>query len=85
MAGTGTAVVQSAAAGVQAGRKAVVTASGQAVALATTAWTLIANRKLVAAGVGAGLSAVTATSYLAGRRAGRRTLGPITRMTGGRI
>ena len=79
------AVVHGAAERVQAGREAVVAASGQAAALAKTAWTVIAQRKLIAAGVGAGVSALGATSYLAGRRAGRRTHGPITRMTGGRI
>jgi hypothetical protein len=82
---TTTAVVHGAAERVQAGRRAVVAASGQAVAFAKTAWTLIADRKLLAAGVGAGLSALGTTSYLAGRRAGRRTHGPITRLTGGRI
>ncbi|MCX5053980.1 MULTISPECIES: hypothetical protein [unclassified Streptomyces] len=84
-AGTANAVVHSAAEHVQAGRQAVIAASGQAVAFAKTAWTLIANRKVLAAGVGAGVSALGATSYLAGRRAGRRTHGPITRLTGGRI
>ncbi|PZH20174.1 hypothetical protein C1I97_01775 [Streptomyces sp. NTH33] len=84
-AGMSTAVVHSAAERVQAGRQVVIAASGQAVAFAKTAWTLIAHRKLLAAGVGAGLSALGATSYLAGRRAGRRTHGPITRLTGGRI
>ncbi|UXY19840.1 hypothetical protein N8I84_14715 [Streptomyces cynarae] len=84
-AGTGTQVVHGAAERVQAGRRAVIAASGQAVAFAKTAWTLIAHRKLLAAGVGAGLSALGTTSYLAGRRAGRRTQGPITRLTGGRI
>ncbi|MGY6023637.1 hypothetical protein [Streptomyces spinosirectus] len=82
---TATAVVHGAAERVQAGREAVVAASGQAAAMAKTAWTLIANRKLIAIGVGAGASALGATSYLAGRRSGRRTHGPITRMTGGRI
>ncbi|MEU8990529.1 hypothetical protein AB0C98_29605 [Streptomyces sp. NPDC048558] len=80
-----TAVAHTAAERVEAGRQAVVAASGQAVALAKTTWTLIANRKIVVAGAGAGLTALGAASYAAGRRAGRRTLGPITRMTGGRI
>jgi hypothetical protein len=82
---TTTAVVHGAAERVQAGREAVVAASGQAAAMAKTAWTLLANRKLLVAAVGAGVSALGATSYLAGRRAGRRTHGPITRMTGGRF
>lgn len=85
-ANKGTAIVNGAAAGVQAGRQAVIDASGQAVTFAKTTWTLIAHRKaLVVAGVGAGLSMLGASSYLAGRRAGRRTHGPITRLTGGRI
>ncbi|MFJ9543366.1 hypothetical protein ACIRPX_39890 [Streptomyces sp. NPDC101225] len=79
------AVVHGAARRVQAGREAVVAASSQAAALAKTAWTVIAQRKFIAVGVGAGVSALGATSYVAGRRAGRRTHGPITRMTGGRI
>ncbi|WP_434099118.1 hypothetical protein [Streptomyces violaceorubidus] len=77
--------VQTAAKGVAAGRQAVVTTSGQVAATAKTAWTVIAHRKLVAAGVGAGLTAVTAASYAMGRRAGRHTHGPLTRLTGGRI
>ncbi|MFI1837789.1 hypothetical protein [Streptomyces olivaceoviridis] len=85
VAGASTAVMHSAAERVQAGRQAVIAASGQAVAFAKTAWTVIAHRKLIAAGVGAGLSALGATSYLAGHRAARRTHGPITRLTGGRI
>ncbi|MZG16511.1 hypothetical protein GTY44_24005 [Streptomyces sp. SID5914] len=74
-----------AAKGVAAGRQAVVTTSGQVAATAKTAWTAVAHRKLVAAGVGAGLTAVTAASYAMGRRAGRHTHGPLTRLTGGRI
>ncbi|GAA1035996.1 hypothetical protein GCM10009566_02130 [Streptomyces murinus] len=84
-AGAGAAVVRGAAGRVQAGRRAVVSASGHAVGLARTAWTVVARRKAVAAGAGVGLSAMGALSYLAGRRAGRRTRGPITRLTGGRI
>ncbi|KPC75216.1 hypothetical protein ADL35_25840 [Streptomyces sp. NRRL WC-3753] len=77
--------VRSAAKGVAAGRQAVVGASGQVAATAKTAWTVVTHRKLVAAGVGAGLTAVSAASYAVGRRAGRHTHGPLTRLTGGRI
>ncbi|MFE0805328.1 hypothetical protein [Streptomyces sp. NPDC058812] len=77
--------VQTAAKGVAAGRQAVVTTSGQVAATAKTAWTAIAHRKLVAAGVGAGITAVSAASYAVGRRAGRHSHGPLTRLTGGRI
>ncbi|MEU8728307.1 hypothetical protein AB0C68_02845 [Streptomyces tendae] len=77
--------VLTAAKGVAAGRQAVVATTGQVAATAKTAWTVVAQRKLVAAGVGAGLTAVTAASYAMGRRAGRHTHGPLTRLTGGRI
>ncbi|WP_329258362.1 hypothetical protein [Streptomyces pseudovenezuelae] len=80
-----TGAAQTAAKSVEAGRQTVIAASGQAAAVAKTAWTVIAQRKLIAAGVGAGLTALTATSYAVGRRTGRHTQGPITRLTGGRI
>lgn len=76
---------QTAAKGVEAGRQAIVTASGQVAATARTAWTVIAARKYLAAGVGAGLTALSAASYAAGRRSGRQAQGPLTRLTGGRI
>ncbi|MEU6368570.1 hypothetical protein ABZ876_23220 [Streptomyces sp. NPDC046931] len=78
-------VVHAAARGVEAGRQAVIATSGQVAATAKTAWTVVAQRKLVAAGVGVGLTALSAASYAVGRRAGNRTQGPLTRLTGGRI
>ncbi|MEU1053243.1 hypothetical protein [Streptomyces sp. NPDC005876] len=80
-----TGAVQTAAKGVEVGRQAIITTSGQVAATAKTAWTVIAHRKAVAAGVGAGLTVLTAASYAAGRRAGRQPQGPLTRLTGGRI
>ncbi|MFF4585527.1 hypothetical protein [Streptomyces sp. NPDC001388] len=85
-----------AARGVEAGRQALVATTGQVAATAKaatgqiattakTAWTVITHQKLIAAGVGAGLTALTAASYAVGRRSGRHTHGPITRLTGGRI
>ncbi|MFD3731944.1 hypothetical protein [Streptomyces sp. NPDC058632] len=84
-AGAANGAVQSAAKGVEAGRKAVVATSGQVATTAVTAWTVLSNRKLVAAGVGAGLTVLSAASYAVGRRAERHAHGPLTRMTGGRI
>lgn len=82
---TAKSAAQTAAKGVEAGRQAVVTASGHVATTAKTAWTVIAHRKLVAAGVGAGLTALSAASYAVGRRAERGAHGPLTRLTGGRI
>ncbi|MFK4149909.1 hypothetical protein [Streptomyces sp. NPDC004065] len=78
-------VARSAVKGVEAGRQALVSASGQVAATAKTAWTVVAQRKLVAAGLGGGLAALSAASYTVGRRAGRRAQGPLTRLTGGRL
>ncbi|MFI9648337.1 hypothetical protein ACIHAA_18820 [Streptomyces sp. NPDC052040] len=80
-----TGAVQAAAKGVEVSRQAIVATSGQVAATAKTAWTVIAHRKLVAAGVGAGLTALSAASYAVGRRSGHRPQGPLTRLTGGRI
>jgi hypothetical protein len=80
-----TRAAQTAAAGVEAGRQAVIATAGHVAATAKTAWTVIAHRKLVVAGVGAGLAAVSTASYTVGRRAARHTHGPLTRLTGGRI
>ncbi|WP_320783762.1 hypothetical protein [Streptomyces sp. CRN 30] len=76
---------QAAAKGVETGRQAIVTASGQVAATAKTAWTVLKHRKLIAAGVGAGVTVLTAASYAVGRRAERHSYGPVTRWTGGRI
>ncbi|MGX1548118.1 hypothetical protein [Streptomyces adustus] len=78
-------LAQSAAKGVEVGRQAIVTSAGQVAATAQTAWTAVARRRLTAAGVGAGLTALTTVSYLAGRRSQRQAQGPLTRLTGGRI
>ncbi|MEU6775054.1 hypothetical protein [Streptomyces sp. NPDC046759] len=76
---------RTAAQGIESGRQALIAASGQVAATAKTAWTVVAHRKLVAAGVGAGLTALSAASYAMGRRAERHTHGPLTRLTGGRM
>ncbi|MFJ5776925.1 hypothetical protein [Streptomyces sp. NPDC093094] len=84
-AGAVSGAARTAAQGVESGRQALVTASGEVASVARTAWTVIANRKLVAAGVGAGVTALGAASYALGRRAERHTQGPLTRLTNGRM
>ncbi|GAA1362789.1 hypothetical protein [Streptomyces beijiangensis] len=73
--------------GVQAGRQAVGSASGQVVAAATTTWTVLTSRKALVMGAGAGAAVLSAASYLAGRRSEQHSQshGPVTRLTGGRI
>jgi acyl CoA:acetate/3-ketoacid CoA transferase beta subunit len=65
--------------------KGVTSAAGQVPSAATTAWTVLKNRKLIAAGAAAGVTALSAASYAVGRHAERSGHGPVTRMTGGRI
>lgn len=48
-------------------------------------WTAIRARKAVVAGAATASAAVVTTAYTAGRRAGLRQRGPISRLTGGRI
>ncbi len=53
--------------------EAAVAATGQVTTVARTAWSALAHRKMLAMGVGAGVTAVGAASYAAGRRAGRHS------------
>lgn len=76
---------QTAGKGVQAGRQAVVSASSKAASTAATAWTVLKARKIIAAGAGAGLLAVIAGSFAAGRGSAMRRVGPVTRITKGRL
>ncbi|MEV4192528.1 hypothetical protein [Streptomyces toxytricini] len=48
-------------------------------------WTLVRARKAAAAGTASGTFALVAVSYAAGRRAGLRRRGPLSRLTGGRL
>ncbi|MDJ0463293.1 hypothetical protein [Streptomyces sp. H27-C3] len=71
--------------GVQAGRHALESASGKVASTATTAWTVIQTRKAFVAGAGAGVVAIGAASFAAGRKLEQRNRGPITRLLAGRI
>ncbi|MBC9714697.1 hypothetical protein H9Y04_19245 [Streptomyces sp. TRM66268-LWL] len=57
----------------------------QATTLATTAWTVVRARKLIATAGAVGTATVAATAFAAGRRSQRAAHGPLTRLTGGRI
>ncbi|WP_434588129.1 hypothetical protein [Streptomyces sp. A5-4] len=71
--------------GVQAGRRALESASGKVASTATTAWTAMQTRKGIVAGAGAGVVAIGAVSFAAGRKLEQRHQGPITRLLAGRI
>ncbi|MFS8204100.1 hypothetical protein ACLVWQ_36195 [Streptomyces sp. CWNU-52B] len=63
----------------------VSTAARQTAGRAGVAWALLKTRKAVAAAAGAGTVAVVLCSYTAGRRAGLRQRGPLSRLSGGRL
>ncbi|MEU3468976.1 hypothetical protein ABZ716_13810 [Streptomyces sp. NPDC006687] len=48
-------------------------------------WTAIRARKALAAGAATAGAAALTTAYTLGHRSGRRTRGPLSRLTGGRI
>ncbi|WP_162793078.1 hypothetical protein [Streptomyces globosus] len=48
-------------------------------------WAPVRARKAAAAGTASGTAALVAVSYAAGRRAGLRRRGPLSRLTGGRL
>ncbi|ASY36733.1 MULTISPECIES: hypothetical protein [unclassified Streptomyces] len=71
--------------GVDAGRRKVSEVSEKAVASAGTAWGTVREHKVAAASAGAGLLTVATASFLAGRKSGVRAVGPLTRLTGGKL
>ncbi|WP_139140681.1 hypothetical protein [Streptomyces abyssalis] len=71
--------------GAEAGRQKLVSASSTAATAATTTWSVVKNRKGIAAGIGTGAISAVAASFAAGRYSARRKAGPFTRFTGGRL
>ncbi|WP_314173157.1 hypothetical protein [Streptomyces winkii] len=71
--------------GAEAGRAKLNSASSSAASAASATWTVVKNRKGVAAGVGTGALTAVAASFAAGRYSVRRRTGPFTRLTGGRL
>ncbi|MFF1692191.1 hypothetical protein ACFVXC_00995 [Streptomyces sp. NPDC058257] len=76
---------EAAAAGIESGGKTVVSAGGKVASTAVAGWTLLKNRKAIAAGAVAGLVSVAGVSFTAGRRTAKVQGGPLTRLTHGRI
>lgn len=76
---------EAAAAGVESGSKSVVSATGKVTSTAVAGWTLVKNRKAIAAGAAAGLVGVVGVSFTAGRRTAKIHGGPLTRLTHGRL
>ncbi|MET9730368.1 hypothetical protein ABZZ79_06805 [Streptomyces sp. NPDC006458] len=81
VAGVASTAARTAAQGVETGRRALVTASGQCAVVARTAWTVVGHHKLITVGVGAGAAALSGASYVLGRRAGLHAQSPVSRLT----
>jgi hypothetical protein len=71
--------------GAELGRQKLASASSTAATAASATWTVVKNRKGVAAGLGTGALTAVAASFAAGRYSIRRKNGPLTRRTGGRL
>ncbi|MGW7198112.1 hypothetical protein [Streptomyces chryseus] len=71
--------------GVEVSRQALGSAAGKVASTASTAWVLLNARKAVVAGAGAGAVAIGAASFVAGRKAEQRAMGPVTRFLSSRI
>lgn len=52
---------------------------------ATAAWTVVKNRKVMAAGAAAGIVGVAGAAFAVGRSTAKPAVGPLTRLAGGRI
>lgn len=78
-------VGQAATQAAETGRRTLVTVSGKAATTAVATWVAVRARKAVVAGVGAGLLTAATASYTAGRRSAMNRLGPVTRLTRGRL
>ncbi|MFE9118244.1 hypothetical protein [Streptomyces sp. NPDC007172] len=69
----------------KAGGEMLSTIPGKSVQVASTAWTVVRNRKQIVACAGGGALAALAGAYALGRVAVRHGQGPFTRATGGRF
>ncbi|MEU5719343.1 hypothetical protein AB0G71_26985 [Streptomyces sp. NPDC020403] len=81
----GEATKRAAAAGWDTGQQTVRSTAGKVASTATTAWTVVKNRKAIAAGATAGAVGLVGGAFALGRQTAKVHGGPITRLTGGRI
>ncbi|MET8212855.1 hypothetical protein ABZT51_44320 [Streptomyces sp. NPDC005373] len=70
------------ASGLQMGQQAVTVNAAKA---ATAAWTVVKNRKLIAAGAAASIVGIAGAGFAVGRATAKPPVGPLTRLVGGRI
>ncbi|WP_405785141.1 hypothetical protein OG512_47275 [Streptomyces sp. NBC_01378] len=73
------------ASGLQMGQQAVTVNAAKAATAATAAWTVVKNRKLIAAGAAASIVGIAGAGFAVGRATAKPPVGPLTRLAGGRI
>lgn len=78
---------RSAAAGLDSGRKVAASLGTSVTSGATLAWTVVKDRKKIAAGAGAGFVGLMGAAFAVGRATAKTHAkgGPLTRLTSGRI
>ncbi|WP_406291943.1 hypothetical protein [Streptomyces sp. NBC_00624] len=75
-------VSRAATAGEESGKRAAASVGGKVTSGVLTIWTAVKHRNAVVAGAGA---TVVGVAFAAGRHTAKQKLGPVTRLTGGRI
>ncbi|MER5896258.1 hypothetical protein [Streptomyces sp. NPDC001876] len=81
----GLAAKRAAVAGWETGRQTVLDTAGRVPSTATIARTVGKHRKVMAVGAAAGVGGLLAGAFTLGRQTARSHVGPITRLTGGRL
>ncbi|MEV0023688.1 hypothetical protein AB0H45_15940 [Streptomyces atroolivaceus] len=81
----GLATKRAAVAGWDTSRQTVMDTAGKVTSTATTAWTVVKHRKAIAVGAAAGLGGLVGGAFALGRQTARTQMGPLTRLTGGRL
>ncbi|MGW1893772.1 hypothetical protein ACWCP6_26500 [Streptomyces sp. NPDC002004] len=71
--------------GLQAGRRTVTAQAAKVTSVATTAWTVIRQRKAIAAGAAMGVAGLAGAAFAVGRSTAKPQTGPLTRLAHGRI
>ncbi|MFF1400657.1 hypothetical protein ACFVZD_43850 [Streptomyces sp. NPDC058287] len=71
--------------GLQMGQQAVTANAAKAATAVNAAWTVVKNRKLIAAGAAASIVGVAGAGFAMGRATAKPPVGPLTRLAGGRV
>ncbi|MFI8966526.1 hypothetical protein ACIGO8_30945 [Streptomyces sp. NPDC053493] len=82
---TGQRVTRKVSDGLQSGQQALTANAAKLASAAGTAWTVVKDRKMIAAGAAAGVVGVASAAFAVGRTTAKPAMGPLTRLARGRI